>query len=47
MYIRVSCLPDFNTAQSRTPIDFYKCVCACVSVCVEMMRSEVCGIDFR
>ena len=47
MYMQVSCLSlifaSFNTARSRTPIDFYNCVC----VCVKMMTSEVCGIDFR
>ena len=40
-------LPAFNTARSRTHIDFYNCVCACVCVCVKVMTSQVCGIDFR
>ena len=53
MYMHVLCLSlifaYFNTAWSRTPIDFYNCVCACVCVrvCLKMMTSEVCGIDFR
>ena len=26
-------LPAFNTARSRTPIDFNNCVCVCACVC--------------
>ena len=40
-------LPSFNTARSRTHMDFYKCVCACVCVCVKVMTNEVCWMDFR
>ena len=47
VYLHVSSLSliftCYNTAQSRTHIDF-TIECACV--CVEMMTSEVCGIDF-
>ena len=48
MYMQVSCLSflfAFNTARSRTHIDFYNCVCACVCLCVKVMTGEVCIID--
>ena len=32
-------------ARSRTPIYFYK-LRVCVCMCVKMLMSEVCGIDF-
>ena len=50
MYMHVTCLalylPAFDTARSRTPIDFLQ-LRVCMRVCVKMMTSEVFGIDFR
>ena len=47
MYMHVSCLSlifaCFQYAQAKTPIDFYNCV----RVCVKMMTSEACGIEFH
>ena len=42
-FIEALYLPAFNTARSRIHIDFYNCV----RVCVKVMTSNLCGIDFR
>ena len=39
-------LPAFNTARSRTNIDFLQ-LRVCERVCVKVITSGVCGINFR